>query len=201
MYARGAHANHITTDRGGLMGLEVFNPFAGLLGEKQQQDSWRWGTAVGTAPLRVQLDGDSTPLITPPDTLIPVLTGDRVRVHVHNRRATIVGRTESPTDKRTLPFIAGWTPYGGGYAEPTVRRDPSGRISLSGLCRPGTMTSGTYFSIVPVAQWAPGSRHVFPVLTSGGIGRVDVGSDGRLLFMSGTGSFVSLEGISWYPGE
>ena len=90
MYARGAHANHITTDRGGLMGLEVFNPFAGLLGEKQQQDSWRWGTAVGTAPLRVQLDGDSTPLITPPDTLIPVLTGDRVRVHVHNRRATIV---------------------------------------------------------------------------------------------------------------
>lgn len=93
------------------MGLEVFNPFAGLLGEKQQQDSWRWGTVVATDPLRVQLDGDSTPLITPPDTLVPVLTGDRVRVHVHNRRATIMGRTTSPSYPSPNIVTINGTPY------------------------------------------------------------------------------------------
>lgn len=163
-------------------------------------DSWRWGLVVGVRPLRVHLEGDPSPLTITPESLVACSTGDRVRVHTHHRRAVIMGRAESPNDKRALPLIAGWTSYGTAYAAPTVRRDISGRISLSGLCRPGTMTSGTHFSTVP-AEWAPGRRHIYQVRVGAGAGRLNVDADGRIIFFEGTGDLVSLEGISWYPGE
>ena len=84
------------------MGLEVFNPFAGLLGDKTRQDSWRWGTVVSENPVRVRLDGDSEPSLATPDCLVPVTTGDRVRVQIANRRMTVFGKLPTAGDGNTI---------------------------------------------------------------------------------------------------
>lgn len=68
------------------------NPFATLIPTRMEsKESWRWGAIQSVAPLRVKLDGDTEALTASPDTLVPVKLGDRVRVHVYNRRATIIG--------------------------------------------------------------------------------------------------------------
>ena len=67
------------------------NPLADLLPEPAHADSWRWGAVTGINPVKVLLDGDTAPLLESPDTLTPVVVGDRVRVHICNRRATIIG--------------------------------------------------------------------------------------------------------------
>lgn len=67
------------------------NPLANLLPGEQPTDSWRWGTVTTTSPLTIRLDGDEQALVQSPDTLAPVTESDRVRVHIYNRRATIMG--------------------------------------------------------------------------------------------------------------
>ena len=68
------------------------NPLANLLATTGgNRDVWRWATVTATDPLRIRLDGDSKPLLTTPDTLTAVTTGDRVRVHVYHHRVTIMG--------------------------------------------------------------------------------------------------------------
>ena len=69
------------------------NPFAALVSASVQEtgDTWRWGRVVGTHPLQVQLDGDTTPLNAHIDSLANLTLGDRVHVHIYNRRAVIVG--------------------------------------------------------------------------------------------------------------
>lgn len=37
----------------------------------RQSGRWLWATVTGTSPLEIRLDGESTPLLDPPDTLIP----------------------------------------------------------------------------------------------------------------------------------
>ena len=67
------------------------NPLANLLPPADSGDVWRWATVTNLNPLRIRLDGDSQPLLSTPDTVTPVQAGDRVRVHVYHRRATIMG--------------------------------------------------------------------------------------------------------------
>ena len=67
------------------------NPLANLLPATASGDVWRWATITSLKPLRIRLDGDSEPLLSTPDTLTPVHLGERVRVQIYNRRATIIG--------------------------------------------------------------------------------------------------------------
>lgn len=67
------------------------NPLASLLPATASSDVWRWATITSLDPLRIRLDGDSEPLLSTPDTLTPVHLGERVRVQIYNRRATIIG--------------------------------------------------------------------------------------------------------------
>lgn len=56
--------------------------------------SFKWATVRGTAPLSIQLDGDSSPLALIPDTLVDPLelsVGDRVRVELSLRKVVIHG--------------------------------------------------------------------------------------------------------------
>ena len=76
------------------------NPLSALLPTPAaaRQDGWRWGIVKQISPLRIQLDGDTTAFSGTPDTLVPVALNDRVRVHIYNRRATVIG-------------VAGGVPY------------------------------------------------------------------------------------------
>lgn len=54
-------------------------------------DRWAWGTVTGVSPLRVRLDGDSTPLDLTPDTLATVSVSDRVWCQIAGRRVVVHG--------------------------------------------------------------------------------------------------------------
>lgn len=59
----------------------------------------RWATVTSASPIRVRLDGDSSPLGITPEIVIPaVLAGDRVLLQIINRRICIVGRVATNID-------------------------------------------------------------------------------------------------------
>lgn len=68
------------------------NPLATLIPANDGgTDSWRWATITSVTPLRIQLDGDSEPLLATPDAITPVRIGERALVHLYHHRATIIG--------------------------------------------------------------------------------------------------------------
>lgn len=67
------------------------NPLTSLINPPVEKDVWRWGTVTSLSPLTVHMDGDSEPLLIEPDRLCPIQNGDRVRVHIVNRKACIIG--------------------------------------------------------------------------------------------------------------
>lgn len=62
--------------------------------------SMRWAKVTGTTPLRVQLDGDTSPIGFAPDSLVDpaeLNVGDRVRCEISARRLIIHGRSYPTT--------------------------------------------------------------------------------------------------------
>jgi hypothetical protein len=65
---------------------------AGLRDRLDAMPLFRWATVVGTKPLRVQLDGDPTPLSADPVNLAGALSvGQRVYTMSVDRRLHILG--------------------------------------------------------------------------------------------------------------
>ena len=65
---------------------------AGLRDRLDAMPLFRWATVVGTQPLRVQLDGDTTPLAADPVNLAgTLLVGQRVYTMSVDRRLHILG--------------------------------------------------------------------------------------------------------------
>lgn len=70
----------------------LMNVVAGLRDRLDAIPLFRWATVVGTKPLRVQLDGDPTPLSADPVNLAGALSvGRRVYTMSVNRRLHILG--------------------------------------------------------------------------------------------------------------
>ena len=81
---------------------------AGLRDRLDAMPLFRWATVVGTKPLRVQLDGDATPLSADPVNLAGGLArGARVWTMSANRRLYILGTPDgvssSPSPTPSVP--------------------------------------------------------------------------------------------------
>lgn len=193
------------------------NPFEMLIARPVETDNWRWGRVVSVDPLRVQLDGDSEPLLATPDSLVWCVTGDRVRCHVYNRRVTVMGMppnmqvdgVDGVVGKRNL--ANGWTHYGGVYAPVRVTRDSAGVCYLSGLAKVGTVKDDMHVLSIPVAL-RPASRHIFlahsaPTVNTEPYFTVRFDLTGEKLMLTNdsrplaSGGHVTFEGISWIPGQ
>ena len=77
----------------------LMNVVAGLRDRLDAMPLFRWATVVSTQPLRVQLDGDATPLAADPVNLAGVLlVGQRVYTMSVDRRLHILGAvSQEPT--------------------------------------------------------------------------------------------------------
>jgi len=84
------------------------NPLDVLLPQPTpDNESWHWATVASTDPLRVQLDGDSAPLLATPENLAGgLLVGDRVWVQRYGRRLIL---HRKPTSSFTLLGMPGQT--------------------------------------------------------------------------------------------
>ena len=55
-------------------------------------DTWTWATVTQASPLRIKVDGDTTPLDATTDNLVGSLAvDDRVRVHLHSDGIIVTG--------------------------------------------------------------------------------------------------------------
>jgi hypothetical protein len=89
----------------------------------------RWGTVTQTSPLRVRLDGDTTPLPLTPDSLERFLMpGERVRCEFTGKKLTVTGRLDGQADNPYLipnngfesGDLSGWDAVGGWYVNNTA---------------------------------------------------------------------------------
>ena len=109
-----------------------------------QATSYCWGTVQSISPLSVQLDGDSSVLPYPPDSLVgPVRVGDRVWCQLYGRAVVVVGRVGGPLPVWEEPIAGGVALYG------TVPPIGAEKITYSGSVVVAT-TTGTApnFSVV-----------------------------------------------------
>lgn len=84
----------------------LMNVVAGLRDRLDAMPLFRWATVVGTQPLRLQLDGDTTPLSADPVNLAgDLVRGARVWTVSVDRRLYILGAPDRPAvgDHSSVP--------------------------------------------------------------------------------------------------
>lgn len=77
----------------------TMNPFfsqpgsQSLLAPQGKESTFRWATVTTTSPFSIMFDGDTDPLASVPDSLIPAPPlGARVWCQLYGRRVIILGR-------------------------------------------------------------------------------------------------------------
>jgi hypothetical protein len=90
-------------------------------------------------------------------------------------------------------FQNSWVNFNGGYQEAGFWRDPFGWVHLRGLIKSGSVNTPA-FTLPP--GFRPLLTEIFPVLSNGAIGRVDVVTDGTVVVVSPSSNvYVSLSSI------
>ena len=97
-----------------------------------------------------------------------------------------------------LPLAAGWVNYGSGYNAATYIKSSDGLVSLQGLIRSGTATSGTTIATLP-AGYRPSAYIICSTVTSPDVaGRVDVWPTGQVIIREGVSNgWLSLAGCDF----
>ncbi len=181
------------------------NPLTVLLKPAMETDSWLWGTVTSVTPLLVKLDGETQPLPIPLELLTSVKIGDRVRVHLHQRRALIIGKTPPPDD----PTIGVWndlplsSPWGGvsGRAKAGYLKTRDGLVMLRGAVNGGAVNS--IIGTLP-AGYRPPYPFTVPVSTSytgsdlNSLARLEILVNGQIKIGPKYTGFVGLDGVYFH---
>lgn len=110
-----------------------------------------------------------------------------------NMLSTINSLVAGGEDWRTPSLVSGWTNFGAGYNSAGYYKDSTGIVHLRGLVVGDSPDTPIF--VLPEG-YRPDCGSMFGVITSGGLGRVDILSDGRVLWMTaGSFTYMSLDGI------
>lgn len=134
-----------------------------------------------------------------PPSFLPVLKAEEIQVDKRLIIRDLVQLTKEPNfrkvgDAGQPAFLNSWVNFGTTDAPAAFWRDPFGWIHLRGLIKNGTIGStNAAFTLPP--GFRPPLREVFPVISNGAIGRVDIEPDGDVIIAAGNNTYVSLAGI------
>lgn len=106
-----------------------------ILDLRRLMPSVRSATVTGVSPLRIQFDGEATPVSPSPTTLVPVGPGDRVRVLHYSNTHLILGRVNT----KGIPYrvAAGRVQIPAGGTSVTVTATfPEGRFTTVPIVTP-----------------------------------------------------------------
>lgn len=159
-----------------------------------EQDISKWTPTLLTKFIKDVLTRDpqrfSQQLVVETLRVTSKLTVEDQVVFDQSSNFQVVGNTGQP------PFASGWTNYGSPYSKAAFVKRPDGFIQLTGVIKSGTVGSAA-FTLPPGYRpaVAPGP---YAVMSNGGLGRVDIGTDGTVTPISPSSNLsVSLEGISF----
>jgi hypothetical protein len=107
---------------------------------------------------------------------------------------------------RALVLQNGWLNYGSSWQNAAYKLNDDGRVLLRGLIKSGTVGANVpcaTFSTDLAPDGGTDTGLIFYQNANGGGARVDIHSNGELCVMSlvspATNSYVSLDGIAWFP--
>lgn len=95
---------------------------------------------------------------------------------------------------QTPQLLNGWLRYDETVEQPGFYRDAASRVFLRGVVKSGTVAT-TIFTLP--SGYRPGKAQMFAVITSTGVGRMDVKSDGTVVLVSGGNGYANLDGLSF----
>jgi len=125
-------------------------------------DTWTWATVTQATPLRIKVDGDTTPLdATTGDLVGSLAVDDRVRVHLHSDGIIVTG-------------IQG----GGNRSNPNLLINSNFMVNQEGAVSGASVSQWQYF----LDQWQHGSFSTSPATTwadSGGVRTLTIGGVGN----------------------
>lgn len=175
--------------------MTAFNPFTPDplrataqpgLAPQAQENTYRWATVVGTAPLEIKFDGDHEPLATSPDNVAGFLVvGQRVWCQLFGRRVIIIGGAQNtPQSQET---VAGRRSGGTATSVPSgtvTNVDPGPANMLYG----GVTASGLGLQIPVTGIWTAQAAWRWTYNTSGLRQiRIDLSGYGTISVADGTG--------------
>lgn len=99
-------------------------------------------------------------------------------------------------DSLALTLQNSWV-NGAGLGVPTIYKDSTGRVFLSGGIQGGTTTSGTVVATIP-SQYRPGVARRVISANSAGIVIFNITAGGNIVFDSGTNALITLDGLNWH---
>ncbi len=106
---------------------------------------------------------------------------------------------DAPVTRTPVDLLAGWTNYGGSYADLTSALDGSGRVHLQGLIRPGTTTAGTFIGWLPTAHRS--DEHLyFSSLSANAFNEVVLSDTIRTTSITGPG-WLSIQAMYYGTGQ
>lgn len=91
---------------------------------------------------------------------------------------------------------ANWVYYGAPFVAPRYTKASDGIVTLSGLIKSGSTTSGAIIATLPPGYRPTSGAAIFGVASgSVAIGRIDIDTDGNILYRAGGNTWLSLDGI------
>ena len=93
------------------------------------------------------------------------------------------------------PLGGGWQAFPG-FSTPAYTKGTDNIVTLKGLLRLGTATSGTVIFTLP-SGFRPKETLLIPNISNQLIGRVDINENGQIIFRNGSNTWFSLDGISF----
>lgn len=159
-----------------------------------------FGSTLTSNPANFKVVSYTTTMIDIPPTWILIATrnGDSKTPPV------MWGDGRSQDYWRLLTLGNSWVSYGSNWPSPAWRFMSDGQIKIRGLMRNGTTgTAVTTFTSDLAPEGAATTGAIFNQYSGSGFARVDMQNGGNLVVSSygtgGSNTFVSLEGISWFP--
>ncbi len=119
--------------------------------------------------------------------------GASKKLTVAQIQALILAAVTGDTGWATPPGGYGWSNYGSGQMTVAYRKDGLGIVHLRGLITGGT---GTMFNLP--AGYRPSAIVLFAVDATGAFGDLRVHPNGDVDLDTGTGTYVSLDGVTFY---
>jgi type II secretory pathway pseudopilin PulG len=110
--------------------------------------------------------------------------------------------TVTSTGWTNINLESGWGDYNNGFQTDGVRRTSAGVVILKGLLlKAGTVVSNEVVGILPFG-YRPSEDLIFQTSTNSNVAsRVDIYTDGTIRVVSGSGVWLSLEGINYLPAN
>jgi type II secretory pathway pseudopilin PulG len=90
----------------------------------------------------------------------------------------------------------GWVAYGGGFATPAYTKGTDNLVTLKGLIRSGSTSSGTVIFTLPVG-FRPSEQLLIVTFSNNSTGRIDINTNGQIIFRNGSNAWLSLSGLSF----